>query len=90
MGGGAGRLGGEVPAAERAGGSVLGVLAQADVVVRAVEAALGQGAHVLLREIPLRVAGPRQTLLAFAGGGGEALRVWRCVQPTGNMNERRT
>ena len=47
----------------------------------AIEAALGQGAHVLLREVALGVATPWQQLLALCRGGGEAIRVGRSVQP---------
>lgn len=45
------------------------------------EAALGQRAHVLIREVALRVAAPWQQMLAFCRGGCESIRVGRSVQP---------
>lgn len=67
----------QVPAAvrTRAGGRVFVLLAHT------IEAALRQGAHVLLREVALGVAAPWQQLLALWRGGGEAIRVRRSVQP---------
>lgn len=72
----------QVPAAMRAGagGRVFVLLAHADRLA-AIEAALWKGAHVLLGEVALRVAAPWQQLLALCGGGGEAIRVGRSVQP---------
>lgn len=72
----------QVPAAvrTRAGGWVFVLLAHTDRLA-AVEAALGQGAHVLLREVALGVTAPWQQLLALCRGGGEAIRVRRSVQP---------
>lgn len=63
-----------------AGGWVFVLLAHTDRVA-AVEAALRQGAHVLLREVALGVAAPWQQLLALCRGGGEAIRVGRSIQP---------
>lgn len=75
-------LGGQVPAAVRpgAGGWVFVLLTHTEG-LPAVEAALGQRAHVLLREVALGVAAPWQQLLALCRGGGEAIRVRRSVQP---------
>lgn len=72
----------QVPAAVRAGarGRVFVLLAHTDGLA-AEEAALWQGAHVLLREVALRVAAPWQQLLALCRGGGEAIRVGRSVKP---------
>lgn len=75
-------LGGQVPAAVRAGagGRVFVLLTHADG-LPAVEAPLGQGAHILLSDVALGVAAPCQQLLALWRGGGEAIRVRRSVQP---------
>lgn len=72
----------QVPAAVGTGGCgwVFVLLAHTNVVA-AIEAALGQGAHVLFREVALGVAAPWQQLLALCRGGGEAIRVGRSVQP---------
>lgn len=69
-----------IPAAvrTRARGGVLVLLTHA-YSVPSVEAALGQRAHVLLREVSLGVAATRQQLLALCGGRGEAVRVGRGV-----------
>lgn len=71
----------EVPAAVRAGTGrrVFVLLAHSDR-LPAVEATLRQGAHVLLGEVALWVAAGSQQLLALCRGGGEAIRVRRCVQ----------
>lgn len=80
--GGHGLLRRQVPAAvgARAGGGVFVLLAQTDSLA-AVEAVLGQRTHVLLREVALGVAASWQQLLALSGGGCEAIRVGRCVNP---------
>lgn len=80
--GGHGLLRRQVPAAvgARAGGGVFVLLAQTKSLT-AVEAVLGQRTHVLLREVALGVAASWQQLLALGGGGREAIRVGRCVDP---------
>lgn len=80
--GGHGLLRWQVPAAvgARAGGGVFVLLAQTESLA-AVEAVLGQRTHVLLREVALGVAASWQQLLALSGGGREAIRVGRCVDP---------
>lgn len=80
----------QVPPAvgSRAGGRVFVLLAHAHGVT-AVEAALGERAHVLLREVALGVAAPWQQLLALRGGGGETLRVRRGVEPGHEVWRRR-
>jgi len=79
----------QVPAAVRpgAGRRVFELRAHGDGLA-AEEAALGQGAHVLLREVALREAASRQQLLALCRGGGEAIRVGGSVQPVGEREER--
>lgn len=76
-----------VPAAVRSGagrgvGGVLRRLTHPAQMIPTEKAALGQRAHVLLREVvALRgVAGPRQQLLVLGGRRGEAIRVGRGVQ----------
>lgn len=72
----------QVPAVVRTGaGRGLFVLLAHPDGLAAVEAALGQGAHVLLGEVALGVAVPRQHLLALGGGGREAIRLRGSVQP---------
>ena len=47
----------------------------------------GRGLMYCSDEVALRVAAPRQQLLALCGGGGEAVRVGRSVQPVGRREE---
>lgn len=80
----------QIPAAvrTRAGGWVFVLLTHTNRLA-AIEAALGQGAHVLLREVALGVTAPWQQLLALCRGGGEAIRVGRSVQPRQEEGKRR-